>query len=119
MIKVLKPDFVFEDERGAINQLVHEGYRQVNVVYSKAGAARGGHCHGLNKEAFFIVEGALRLDAALGGEKASFTFKKGDMFEIEPGVFHDFSFLEDTVLVGMYDRGVELENGKMDIIKGE
>lgn len=117
MIKILKPDFVFEDERGAINQLVHKGYRQINVVYSKAGAARGGHYHKLNKEAFFVVEGSVRVTASCGGESAEITFGKGDMFEIEPGTAHDFRFLTDTVLVGMYDIGVELENGEKDIIK--
>ena len=43
MIKILKPDFVFEDERGSLVQLVREGYKQINVVVSKAGYERGRH----------------------------------------------------------------------------
>ncbi len=117
MINILKPDFVFEDDRGAINQLIHKGYNQVNVVYSNAGAARGGHYHKLNKEAFFIVSGSVRVSASRDGDSIEMIFNKGDMFEIEPGTAHDFCFLTDTVLVGMYDKGVELENGEKDIIK--
>jgi dTDP-4-dehydrorhamnose 3,5-epimerase-like enzyme len=43
MIKILKPDFVFEDERGSLVQLVRDGYKQINVVTSKAGVERGRH----------------------------------------------------------------------------
>jgi hypothetical protein len=31
-------------------------------------------------------------------------------------VYHDFLFQSDTILVGMYDKGVELPNGEKDII---
>ena len=55
MITVIKPDFVFEDERGSLVQLVHEGYKQINVVTSKAGVKRGRHYHKLNREGFYVV----------------------------------------------------------------
>lgn len=116
MIKILRPDFVFEDERGSLVQLVREGYRQINVVTSKAGAARGGHYHALNKEGFYVVEGAFRVEAKLGDRKETFRFVKGDMFIIEPMVVHTFDYEEDSVLVAFYDRGVELPDGTKDII---
>ena len=116
MIKMLKPDFEFSDDRGKLTQLVHDGYKQVNVVRSKAGTFRGGHCHKLNREAFYIVEGILELTLRKDGTEEKYNLIAGDMFEIEELVFHDFRYLSDTVLVGMYNNGVELENGEKDII---
>lgn len=116
MITVIKPDFIFEDERGSLVQLVHEGYRQINVVTSKAGVERGRHSHRLNREGFYVVEGAFTVTASLGDRHESFSFGKGDMFIIEPDVIHTFDYHEDSVLVAFYDNGVELPDGTKDII---
>lgn len=116
MIKIIKPDFVFEDERGTLVQLIHEGYNQINVVTSKAGVERGNHFHRLNREGFFVVEGAFLLEASLNGKTESYEFKKGDMFIIEPNVMHRFVYRENTTLVAFYDKGVELPDGTKDII---
>lgn len=117
MIKIIKPDFVFEDERGTLTQLIHEGYTQINVVTSKAGVERGNHYHALNKEGFYVVEGAFLLEASLGEKKEAYEFKKGDMFIIEPNVMHRFVYREDTLLVAFYDKGVELPDGTKDILE--
>ena len=117
MIKILKPDFKFEDERGSLIQLVHEGFNQVNVITSKVGVKRGGHYHKINQEAFFIISGKIRLILSKDSQIEEYYFNSGDMFLIEKDVYHDFEFLEDTVLVSLYDKGVELSDGKMDILK--
>lgn len=119
LIKILTPDFEFSDERGFLCQLVHEGYSQVNLVRSIGGAERGGHFHRLNNEAFYVVEGSFTVRVTLDGETESRTFRKGDMFLIPKGVSHSFFYLEDTTLVGLYDRGVELLEGGKDIISSE
>lgn len=111
MLKKMEKDFHFEDERGMIEQLVHDGYRQVNVITSKRGVIRGGHFHKLNHEAFYIVSGSLRL---IVNEK-EYHFETGDFFGIEPYDKHSFEYLEDTVLVSMYSAGVEMPNGTKDI----
>ena len=116
MIKILKPDFVFEDERGSLVQLVREGYKQINVVTSKAGVERGNHFHRLNREGFYVVEGAFLLEVSLDGKIESYEFVKGDMFIINPMVMHRFVYREDTTLVAFYDNGVELPDGTKDII---
>lgn len=111
MLKMIQTDFHFADERGTIDQLIHEGYRQINVITSKAGVLRGGHYHKLNDEAFYIVSGALKLTVGM----QEYTFQAGDFFGIEPYDMHSFAFLEDTVLVSMYSNGVELPDGTKDI----
>ena len=111
MLKILKTDFHFADERGTIEQLIHDGYRQINVITSRKGVVRGNHYHKLNEEAFYIISGALKLTV---GTRV-YTFCQGDFFGIEPYDMHSFEFLEDTVLVSMYSSGVELKDGSKDI----
>lgn len=111
MLKIVKPDFEFDDERGSIIQLIHNGYKQINVITSKKGVFRGGHYHKQNKEAFYIISGALTITVNGGSHR----FVSGDFFGIEENDMHSFEFEEDTILVSMYSNGVELPNNKKDI----
>jgi dTDP-4-dehydrorhamnose 3,5-epimerase-like enzyme len=118
MIKFLKPDFIFKDQRGCLTQLVREGYNQINVTEAVAGSKRGGHYHKLNNEAFYIVRGSFDLVARKDGEETKQSFYQGDMFLIPPYVTHDFIFKEDTIFISMYDKGVELNDNRKDIYVG-
>lgn len=119
LIEILKPDFIHEDERGRLTQLVHEGYSQFNIVSSKKGVLRGDHFHKENREAFYVISGRFRLEAEKDGVKESYTFTQGDMFVIPDHVIHSFYYEEDTVLAIMYDKGVEKDDGTKDIFKRE
>ena len=111
MLKKLACDFEFADDRGTLVQLVHDGWRQINVITSKKGAVRGGHYHKFNQEAFYIVSGSLELTV----NDSVYSFRQGDFFSIEPFDLHSFRFWEDTILVSMYSEGVELADGTKDI----
>lgn len=115
LVELPKVDFSFEDERGCLVQLVHDGWKQINVIRSKKSSIRGGHYHKINNEAFYIISGRLNLTLQLNAKKEDYVFSAGDMFVIKKGLIHSFEFTEDTILVSMYDYGVELENGKKDI----
>lgn len=121
LIDILEPNFYFEDERGTLTQLVREGYSQINVISSCAGTLRGGHFHKDNSEAFYIISGKLLLEAWMDGAdtKESYVFNSKDMFSIPANVAHNFYFEEETVLVSMYSRGVELADGTKDIFVSE
>ena len=115
LVEMLSPDFEFEDTRGKITQLVHQGFSQVNVITTKAGVFRGGHYHKENEEAFFIVSGKCVVIAEdKEGNKEKYEFKSGDMFLIEPFVMHSFDYPKDTLLVSMYSKGYELGDGRVD-----
>lgn len=86
MLKVIKTDFEFTDDRGTITQLVHTGYRQVNVITSKKGVLRGGHYHKENEEAFYIISGELEI--SVNGQRQ--LFHAGDFFGIEKNDLHSF-----------------------------
>lgn len=118
LIEFLKPDFRFDDARGSLVQLVREGWRQVNVIRSEAGVVRGGHYHAANTEAFYVISGSFELEAEdlVSGEKETHVMAPGVFFRIRPKVLHSFRFLQKTLLVSLYDRGVELESDRKDIL---
>lgn len=117
LIEFIQPDFQFEDARGCLKQLVHDGWKQVNYISSVAGAFRGNHWHQRNKEAFFVISGRfdLALEHTRTHEEESYLMKAGDFFIIPPKVSHSFKFRSDTVLISFYDKGVENEDGSKDI----
>jgi dTDP-4-dehydrorhamnose 3,5-epimerase-like enzyme len=108
LLRILTPSFTHSDERGTLVQLFPNGYKQVNVTFSKTNALRGGHYHRENTEAFYVISGHFSLVLSKDDEHEEHIFKAGDMFEILPNVLHEFSFSEDTLLVSMYDKGVEI-----------
>ena len=111
MLKQIPCDFTFKDDRGQIVQLVHAGWRQINVITTRKGVVRGNHYHKQNAEAFYVILGAC--DVTVG--KESFSFGPGDFFRIDPFDMHSFDYKEDTVMVSMYNKGVELPDGSKDI----
>ena len=116
LIEIVKPDFTFEDERGLICQIAHGDIAQVNCVFSKAGAVRGRfHYHKRAKEQFYVARGKLRLELYGEDKQEEYIFETGQCFLIPAKVRHNFTYLEDTLLVSMYDKRVELDDNTKDI----
>ena len=115
LIQWLKPDFTFENESGCLRQLVREGYKQVNVISSAPGSVRGGHYHKFNTEAFYVIRGSFTLTLWKDGQREEYEVKAGEMFALPPYVFHTFAYHEETLLVSLYSRGVELSETEKDI----
>lgn len=119
MIKFIKPDFSFADERGYLHQLCRDGWKQVNVSFSKAGVFRGGHYHKQNREAFFIIDGEIEIELKKAEKSEKVVVKSGDFFILQPFVLHSFNFKKDTLMIALYDRGVENADGTKDIFAAE
>lgn len=116
LIEIKKTDFEFKDERGLICQICHGNIAQVNYVFSKKGAVRGRfHYHKQAKEQFYVISGSLKLEVYQGEQKEEYKFGMGDVFIIPPLVRHNFIYLEDTLLVSVYDKCVETGKNKKDI----
>ena len=115
LIKTKKVDFSFEDERGSLTQLVHDGFDQVNVLITKKNVIRGGHYHKKSVEAFYIISGKVEVTAKYEKKVRKYNFQKGDFFEVHPYVLHSMFFEEDCIMVQMYDPCVELPDGTKDI----
>ncbi len=106
LITFLAPDFVHGDDRGKLRQLVSSGWNQVNFINSNAGSIRGGHHHKNNREMFFVISGKFNLTLKLNGQNATFVMEPEDLFIIEKNVSHSFEFLDETLLISLYDKGV-------------
>ena len=117
LVKIIKPDFEFKDERGCLTQLFRRGYRQVNIITSHKGVLRGDHYHKLNTEAFYVISGEFEVAAKQNEITEKYSFKAGDMFLIPPGIIHSFFYKEETCLISMYSLGVELNlnSGEKDM----
>ena len=116
LIEILEPNFTNESDKGTLLQLVREGWKQVNVVKYHKGTISGGHYHKYNIECFYMVSGAIELTVwNAEGDKEKYEFQTGDMFQINKYVFHTLTYKEDSVLVALYDRGVEMGDGSKDI----
>ncbi len=119
LFEFLTPDFSFKDTRGFLYQLCHDGWKQVNVSKTVAGTFRGGHYHKETKEAFFIIDGEISAVLKRNNKTENHIFKTNDFFIINPYVLHSFTFNKDTLMVALYDKGVEKQNGTKDIFKEE
>lgn len=115
MIEFFQPEFSHVDDRGALHQLISKGWNQVNVIFSKAGTVRGDHWHEMNREMFYCISGSFTLHLEKDDQKSSNEIRAGQLFVIGPYVRHTFDYHEDTTLVTLYDRGVVMEGGVMDI----
>lgn len=116
LIEILEPNFRNESDKGTLLQLVREGWKQVNVVVYRKGVISGGHYHKYNEECFYIISGAIELTVwKYDDEKEKYEFHTGDMFKISKYVFHTFVYKENSMLVALYDNGVELDGDTKDI----
>ncbi len=110
-----KVDFQYFDNRGSLTQLIHDGFKQINVLDSKKGVERGSHFHKHSIEAFYVISGSVEVTLWDKNNKEAVVFNKGDFFEIHPFVLHNMIFLEDCLMVQMYDEPVENPDGTKDI----
>ena len=109
-----KIDFQHKDERGSLTQLVHDGFRQINVLETKKGSTRGAHFHKVSREAFYVINGSVEVLFQNKETTEKVVFHPGDFFEIQPYVLHNMVFPEDCLMVQMYSIPVE-NNGIKDI----
>lgn len=115
LLNKIKVDFDFEDNRGRLTQIVHDGYKQINVLINNANITRGGHFHKVSTECFYVVRGSVNIKVKKDDIEEEYTFNENDLFEIPPYVIHSMYFPEECILVALYDRPIESEDGTKDI----
>ena len=119
LYKLRQIDFQHKDSRGSLTQLVHEGFKQINVLESNAGSIRGAHYHKKSVEAFYLITGSVEVEFKGHERSEKVTFHQGDFFEIRPDVLHNMYFPEFCLMVQMYDKPVENKDGTKDIYTEE
>lgn len=115
LFEKLNIDFEHSDYRGRLVQIIHEGYQQVNILETKKGVTRGCHYHKRCREAFYVIKGRVEVKLKRGGEAETIEFGPNDFFAIDSKTCHSMFFLEDCLMIQMYDSPVELNDGTKDI----
>ena len=116
---MLPVDCKYSDIRGQLTQLVHEGYQQVNILESKAGAVRDRHYHKISSEAFFVISGSVIVTFEQDEKREMEKFVKNDFFLIKPYIKHSMSFCEDCILIALYNVPIEKGDGIKDIFASD
>ena len=93
-----KPTNAFEDDRGAIKDLmVHEPIDSITVITSKKGVTRGNHYHKDTSQWVYVQSGRLKALTQIEGEDVVVTIlETGDVQKAEPLERHALIALEDA-----------------------
>ena len=100
-MKPLNPEFVHEDSRRKLVQLLTADIKQVNVYEANHGVELGHHFHKETIEYFYVVRGTLEYNNKV-------IMKKGDIFYPAIGEMHTVKVISDkatfmTFLTKPYD----------------
>ncbi len=110
MIEFCKPYFSHKDDRGEISGIIQKGeWMEVNIIRSKKNTVRGGHYHKHTHELFIILSGEIEVmlqDKFESCRVLSGTVKKGDVFIINPYVWHTFNIKKNSTWINMLDKPI-------------
>ena len=100
-MKVRHIEAVFEDERGAIEDILeNEQFEHATIIRSRAGAVRGNHYHERTWQWVFVLSGSIRYVVGLpSGETDSGVIRPNDLLLTEPMESHALETLEETVFL--------------------
>jgi quercetin dioxygenase-like cupin family protein len=116
MINRIAHYFSHSDDRGSIQGLINIGtWEEVNYITSLAGTVRGNHYHKYAQEAFFILEGEIKVQSKnLNNPDAPVDediVTQGDFFIVKPFVVHTFFIVKDAKWLNFLSHKVD-ENNK-------
>lgn len=108
-MKKLSPYFTRLDERGGFLGITQESWAEVNFIETRANQVRGNHYHKETTELFFIVSGEIEvvIDDLNSGKHLELSFRKGDVFIIEPYEVHTFRTTTDAQWINMLSKSTD------------
>ena len=108
-MKKLSPYVNKLDSRGGFWGITQEGWAEVNFIETRADQIRGNHYHKETRELFFIISGEIEviIDDLSSGEHLELSFRKGDVFIIEPYEVHTFRTVTDAQWINMLSKAMD------------
>ena len=108
----LSPYFIRDDDRGGFLGITQESWAEVNFIETGANQVRGNHYHKETRELFFIVSGEIEvvIDDLNSGKHFELSFRKGDIFIIEPYEVHTFRTSTDAQWINMLSKPMDPQN---------
>jgi quercetin dioxygenase-like cupin family protein len=115
-------DHAFQDERGAIDNLLLNGCTSVAAIYSKRGSVRANHWHKTDDHYTYVVKGTMfYFERPVGerGEGLRIAVGPGEMFYTRPGVEHAMLFASDSVILTFAKKKRDHESHEADVVRVE
>lgn len=85
---------------GYMETLFDNDLYTVKRIFMKKGSQSSLEYHVKKRETYYIESGILKVGVRTGRAKnSSFVMKKGELFDIKPGLMHMRMALEDTVII--------------------
>lgn len=108
-MQILAPYLSKPDERGGFLGITQESWAEVNFIETRANQVRGNHYHKETRELFFVISGEIEvvIDDLNSGEHLELSFRKGDVFIIEPYEVHTFRTVTDAQWINMLSRAID------------
>ena len=108
-IKKTKIKAAFEDERGAIYDLLDkEEIHHIGMITSKKGSVRGNHYHKDARQITYILSGKIELTLKDMKEKNAkpqkMIMEEGDVVDIPAMIAHSLKALEETTFLIFTDK---------------
>ena len=108
-IKKTRIKAVFEDERGAIYDLLDkESIHHIGMITSKKGSVRGNHYHNGARQITYILSGKMELTLKdmkeQNAKPQKMIMEGGDVVDIPAMVAHSLKALEDTTFLIFTDK---------------
>ena len=98
----LKPEFLHQDSRRILSQLLTDNIKQVNLYEAKAGSILGNHHHRDTIEYFYVIEGT-------GTYNDSEPISKGAFFKVIPKEHHSIFCITDLKMMTFLTRSYTKE----------
>lgn len=102
---VKKIESSFEDERGAIANILEEPISHVAIITSKKGSVRGNHYHPKQMQYEYLISGSYEsISKDLRNENSKEerrTVTAGHLVVTPPMVAHAMRFMEDSVMLNL------------------
>ena len=105
----LSPYIARMDERGGFLGITQESWAEVNFIETRANQVRGNHYHKETRELIFIISGEIEveIDDLNSGKHLELSFRKGDVFIIEPYEVHTFRTTTDAQWINMLSKPLD------------
>jgi dTDP-4-dehydrorhamnose reductase len=115
---LIPPYFYFQDARGLFRGIMRgRRWDEINFVESRQGSVRGNHYHRQTIEAFYIIDGRIKVHLTDLSQDTTreFIVEGGDSFIIKPNILHIFDVLKDSRWINLLSQA--MGEKEKDIIK--
>jgi len=103
MVKVIKKEINYEDERGIIRDILfNEVIEHVTIISSKKGAVRGDHYHKYTSQYTYVIRGSFKVISQMQNEQVEVgIIKQNDLLFTPPMEKHVLISLEDSEILAL------------------